>query len=387
MTEYWRKALDNGENIGLLSTDMSKAFDSLHHPLMLAKLKAYGLNESSLALFRSYFKDQKNRVRLKEATSAWKLATRGCPHGSNFGTMLWDIFQNDLSYNIESELNMYADDHQFYESGINLENVQLKLKESAILASEWYRENFLEGNFGKYRIMTFGKKEQNIEVELNGIKIESSDCIKLFGVDIDNRLKFNQHVSNVCTKASQRVGVLMRMKNMIPTRAKLQLYKAAILPYLIYSHTIWHFCCASDKRKLERVQERALRAVFNDKVAGYEELLRKADLPNLQNRRLQDIAILVYKAKHNLCPQYISDLFTSKNTRINLRNADINIPRFNTVNYGKHSLRYLGARIWSKLDAGVKSSATLGIFKVKIRKISIDYLMTESCRNCVLCSN
>ena len=66
---------------------------------------------------------------------------------------------------------------------------------------------------------------------------------------------------------------------------------------------------------------------------------------------------------------------------------DINIPRFNTVNYGKHSLRYLGARIWRKLDAGVKSSATLGIFKVKIRKISIDYLMTESCRNCALCSN
>ena len=53
---------------------------------------------------------------------------------------------------------MYADDHQFYESGIHLENVQLKLKESAILASEWYRENFLEGNFGKYQIMTFGKK-------------------------------------------------------------------------------------------------------------------------------------------------------------------------------------------------------------------------------------
>ena len=79
MTEYWRKALDNGENIGLLSTDMSKVFDSLHHPLMLAKLKAYGLNESSLALFRSYFKDRKNRVRLKQETSAWKLATRGCP--------------------------------------------------------------------------------------------------------------------------------------------------------------------------------------------------------------------------------------------------------------------------------------------------------------------
>ena len=78
--------------------------------------------------------------------------------------------------------------------------------------------------------------------------------------------------------------------------------------------------------------------MFNDKVAGYEELLSKANLPSLQNRRLQDIAILVYKAKHNLCLQYISDIFTSKNTRFNLRNADISIPRFNTVTYGKHSL-------------------------------------------------
>ena len=181
---------------------------------MLAKLKAYGFNESSLALFRSYFKDRKNRVRLKKATSAWKLVARGCPQGSNFGPMLWKIFQNDLSYNIEPELNMYADDHQFYEGGINLKNVQLKLKESAVLASQWYRENLLEG---KYRIMTFAKKGENIMLETNGIKIsESSDCIRLFGVDTDNRLKFNEHVSNVCTKASQRVGVLMRMKNMIP---------------------------------------------------------------------------------------------------------------------------------------------------------------------------
>jgi hypothetical protein len=120
MTEYWRKALGNGENIGLLSTDMSKAFDSSCHPLTLAKLNAYGLNESSLALFRSYFKDRKNRVRLNEATSAWKLVTRGCPQGSNFGPMLWNIFQNDFTHTIKSELNMYADDHQFYESGINL---------------------------------------------------------------------------------------------------------------------------------------------------------------------------------------------------------------------------------------------------------------------------
>ena len=87
----------------------------------------------------------------------------------------------------------------------------------------------------------------------------------------------------------------MRLKNLIPTEAKLQLYKAAILPHLTYCHLTWHFCKASDRRKLERIQERGLRAVFKDKHSCYEKLLAKADIPSLYNRRLQDIAIFMYK--------------------------------------------------------------------------------------------
>ena len=86
------------------------------------------------------------------------------------------------------------------------------------------------------------------------------------------------------------------------------------------------------------------------------------------------LELFLCNVKHNLCPQHISDLFTSKNTRFNLRNADISIPRLNTVNYGKHSLRCRGEK-----------QCNIGIFKVKIKKISIDYLMTENCR--ALCSN
>ncbi|CAB4025542.1 Hypothetical predicted protein, partial [Paramuricea clavata] len=82
-------------------------FDNIH--------LAYGLNESSLALFRSYFKDRKNRVRLKEATSAWEVSYEWMSARLKLWTVLWNIFQNDLSYNIESELHMYADDNQFYE--------------------------------------------------------------------------------------------------------------------------------------------------------------------------------------------------------------------------------------------------------------------------------
>ena len=73
----------------------------------------------------------------------------------------------------------------------------------------------------------------------------------------------------------------MRLKKLIPTNAKLTLYKSAIFPYLTYCHLTWHFCTASDKRKLERIQERALRALFLDKQSSYQALLNKSDLMTL----------------------------------------------------------------------------------------------------------
>jgi len=96
--------------------------------------------------------------------------------------------------------------------------------------------------------------------------IMASDNLELLGVTIDCGLNFNLHISNVCKKASQRIVVIMRLQwNLIPTEAKLHLFKEAILPHLTYCHLVWHFCRASDARRLERVQERGLRAVFKDK--------------------------------------------------------------------------------------------------------------------------
>ena len=161
----------------------------------------------------------------------------------------------------------------------------------------------LKGNYNKYKTMTVQNKREitNLTMSVQGNEIESTEKLNLLGVTIDSKLNFNHHINNVCKKASQRIGVLMRLKNLIPTEAKLQLYKAAILPHLTYCHLTWHFCKASDRRKLERVQERGLRTVFKDKQSCYEELLTKANIPSLYNRRLQDITIFMYKIKHNCC--------------------------------------------------------------------------------------
>ena len=89
LVERWKQAVDNRNVVGVLSTDMSKAFDSLYPPLLINKLRAYGFSDNSLTLMRSYFTSRKNRVRIsQETTSDWYATTRGCPQGSAFGPLL-----------------------------------------------------------------------------------------------------------------------------------------------------------------------------------------------------------------------------------------------------------------------------------------------------------
>ena len=143
----------------------------------------------------------------------------------------------------------------------------------------------------------------------------------------------------------------MRLRNMLTLSAKLKIFISFIMPQITYCHTVWHFCRASDSRKMKRVQERALRAVYCDTRSSYDELLRKAKLTTLGCRRLQDIAIITYKAKYNIYPPYIKDIFKLDKPRYGLRNSgDYFIPRYNTTTCGRQSLRYVGPVIWSKLS-------------------------------------
>ena len=209
-----------------------------------------------------------------------------------------------------------------------------------------------------------------------------SDNLELLGVTIDCGLNFNLHISNVCKKASQRIGVIMRLRNLIPTEAKLHLFKAAILPHLTYCHLVWHFCRASETRRLERVQERGLRAVLKDKQSSYQQLLVKAKLQSLYNRRLQDIWIVRYNIS-NLYPRTICDMFLTNSHTYNLRQKDFYQPSFNTVTHGKHSIRYIGPRLWSKIPSKERSAASLKQFKTRINSLDLGNIL-DGCSGCYL---
>ena len=197
---------------------------------------------------------------------------------------------------------MYADDHQIYHTGRDQSSVTSKLRDSASTATKWYHSNVLAGNLKKYQTMNIGYSQDNNNaahaIWTNEEEIKTVDNLKLLGVTIDSKLNFTDHISSICKKSSQRIGVLMRLRNLIPT--KLVLFLVVVLPFSL--------------RKLQRLQERELRTVYRDKHASYSQLLKGAELPTLMNTRLQDICILMYKVKHILCPTYICNIFNDHNS-------------------------------------------------------------------------
>ena len=112
--------------------------------------------------------------------------------------------------------------------------------------------------------------------------------------------------------------------------------------------------------------------VFNNEPVSYDELLRLAELPSLVNRRLQEIAILMFKVKKNQLPSPMQELFMLKansDRKYSLRNSDFNLPRFNAINYGKHSLRYYGPFLWLKLTEELRAEGSLLRFKTPYEEL------------------
>ena len=104
------------------------------------------------------------------------------------GLLLWNIFQNDLAYETDQNVNTYADDHQLYEINENVSTVNNNLNANATKASVWYKYNLLKGNLSKYRTMLITNKQvgNEFDVRVQGTDVE---CLNSF----DNKLNFSEH--------------------------------------------------------------------------------------------------------------------------------------------------------------------------------------------------
>ena len=158
--------------------------------------------------------------------------------------------------------------------------------------------------------------------------------MKLLGVTIDKDLNFTEHVADIVRRISNQIQVMQRHKKLINTDTKTTLYNAYLLPHLYYCCAVWHHCGQRSLKKLEKINERSLRFVFNDNDSNYMQLCNRVGQPSLFNGRVHYILTVVYKSLNGLALEYITNMFSLKTHSINLRTSGTNsllIPRVNTI--------------------------------------------------------
>ena len=225
------------------------------------------------------------------------------------------------------------------------------------------------GNLGKFRVGDYD--------------IVPDDNVKILGLNVDNKLNFFTHISQICLKAGRQVQVLSRLSYVLDQRSKMLLYNSFVDCYFNYCSSIWHFCSKTNTYKIEKLQEKALRFITTDFTSSYHNLLVKCNKTPLYVTRIRKFLEMAYKIRNNMCPEYLSHLITVKNVPVNLRSENtLIIPKYTTVAYGKNNFVYNGPFYWNTLPDDTKKATSLYSFKSTIQQ----WLPTCKCGFCVLCT-
>ena len=220
MLSHWHQCLDKSGVVGTILMDLSKAFDTLDHNLLLAKLFAYGVDKKSLRLLKCYLSNRYQRTKVGSSFSEWLEIVLGVPQGSILGPLLFNIFINDLLNIVEKTCicNFAADDNTIYSCGTTVVNVMTNLQHDLAKVLSWFSSNQLVANPGKFQMMFLGCKNTDLTKHVESIVIRSSDSVKLLGITFDNKLSFANHIINLCKRASYSVRFLYRIRNYIDTK-------------------------------------------------------------------------------------------------------------------------------------------------------------------------
>ena len=217
-------------------------------------------------------------------------------------------------------------------------------------AIDWFTVNGMKANPSKFQFMVISSEriEQKFLDIGNGITLQSEPSVKVLGVTIDDRLQFSEHVSACCSKAARQLNALSRISRHINLKSKSIIYNSFIASNFNYCPLVWHFCGAANSNKLEKLQERSLRILYNDFDSPIQSLIDKLGQGTLLSNRLKYFILEVFKSIRKLNAPCLHDMFLLNEVPYNLRTPKLEQP-IRTTNYGLAISSYLGSKLWNKL--------------------------------------
>ena len=315
--------------------------------------------------------------------SSWTEILTGVPQGSVLGPLLFNIYLSDLFLFFDkSNIASYADDNTPYACEKDIETVISNLEEDSKNLLEWICNNKLKANPDKFHLI-LSDKDTELSLKVDNFTITNSKSERLLGVTIDNKLNFNEHVSKLCMKASQKLHALARVSHFMSIERRKTIMNAFINSQFGYCPLVWMFHSRRLNKKINNIHERSLRLVYRDNTSTFEELLKQDGSVTIHVKNLQLLATEIFKVIKGTGPEIMKDIFSLKEcpqyeTRFPFKSNTIYTER-----YGKETLTFLGPKIWSLVPDEIRKSKTIEEFKKLIKTWNTDKCPCRLCKNFV----
>ena len=293
-------AIDNKLQTEMASLNFSKAFDKVAHTRLINKLDFYGIRGEILRCIISFLSNRTQQVVVSGTQSLSCSVSFGVPQGSVLGFVLFLLYINDITSEIQSQVRLFADDCLIYRtiySETDHTILQNDLNRLDCWASKWQ----MEFNVSKYKILQVSKCTRSIfSYSMKGIPLESVEEHSYLGVTLHHGMSWKPHINNVCNKANRLLGFLKRNLHHCSSDLKEMAYKQLILPSLGYCAPIWDHFHHNLIYQLEMIQHRAAHFVLNRPwTRGHHdsitEMLCTLEWTTLETQRSHSHLLLLFK--------------------------------------------------------------------------------------------
>ena len=274
--------------------DCKKAFDTVPHRRLIAKLEALGVQGNVLRWISNYLSNRRQRVSIRGSVSEWLPVESGVPQGSVLGPILFLFYINDLVDGLECPILLFADDAKIFKEIRSQEDVELLIQDMKKI-EEWSNKWLLAFNEDKCSTMHIGYLNQKVDYKLNDKILKKTDLEKDLGVYISDDLKPSRHVSVVAAKANKIVGLMKKNFDFLDAETILAIHCGVIRPILEYAVQSWCPYLNKDIEELEKVQHRVTKLVPGMSDWTYEARCKELKLPTLKQRRSRGDLIETYK--------------------------------------------------------------------------------------------
>lgn len=251
--------------------DLSKAFDTVSHQLLLQSLEDVGVRGNCLSLFKSYLADRRQTVRIANVYSDMLSINYGIPQGSVLGPILFNLYINGLfSHKTSGSIIGFADDTAiFYEA-----NSWVELKEKAendfILIKNWLENRLLTINYEKtsyipFSCNSFGSPSfntLNINMGTEALTISREKTVKYLGVIIDEHLKWDRHIYYIVNKLRLILYTFKKLRDILPLPYLKTLYHSLVESHIRYGLLVWGAASKNHIKPLEIMQRRFIKMIY-----------------------------------------------------------------------------------------------------------------------------